>query len=95
MGCRHMGKYDWRYGDPYCRRYIAAWQKAVDKLLEEDVPFEINTGGMSRGWRNDTYPAKPICDYIAEHGGRFILSSDSHNTETLCSRFDEYRSYLK
>lgn len=76
-------------------RYIAAWQKAVDKLLEADVPFEINTGGMSRGYRQDAYPAKPIRDYIASHGGRFVLSSDSHNTETLCSRFDRYRDELK
>ncbi len=76
-------------------RYIAAWQKAVDKLLETGVPFEINTGGMSRGYRTDAYPAKPIRDYIASKGGRFILSSDSHNTETLCRRFDRYRDELK
>ena len=76
-------------------RYVAAWQKAVDKLLPTGVPFEINTGGMSRKYRADAYPAKPIRDYIAAHGGRFILSSDSHNTETLCSRFAEYRDYLK
>ena len=74
-------------GDP---RYIAAWQKAADQLLEADVPFEINTGGMSRGYRTDAYPAKPIRDYIAARGGKFILSSDSHNTETLCSQFDRY-----
>ena len=76
-------------------RYVAAWQKAVDKLLESGVPFEINTGGMTRGYRDDIYPAKPIRDYIAARGGRFILSSDSHNTETLCRRFEEYSGYLK
>ena len=76
-------------------RYVAAWQKAVDKLLEADVPFEINTGGMLRGYRRDAYPAKPIRDYIAAKGGRFILSSDSHNTETLCSQFEEYSAHLK
>ena len=76
-------------------RYVVAWQKAVDQLLKTGVPFEINTGGMSRGHRTDAYPAQPIRDYIAAKGGRFILSSDSHNTETLCSRFEEYRDYLK
>jgi len=74
-------------GDP---RYTAAWQKAVDILLEADVPFEINTGGMSRGYRTDAYPAKPIRDYIAARGGRFMLSGDNHSTETICSRFDRY-----
>jgi histidinol-phosphatase (PHP family) len=76
-------------------RYVAAWQKAVDKLLPTGVPFEINTGGMSRKYRADAYPAKPILDYIAAKGGRFILSSDSHNTETLCRRFADYRDYMK
>lgn len=76
-------------------RYVAAWQKAVDKLIESGALFEINTGGMSRGYRTDAYPAKPICDYIAAKGGRFILSSDSHKTETLCSRFSDYSAYIK
>ncbi len=76
-------------------RYVAAWQKAADKLMETGVPFEINTGGMSRGYRTDAYPAKPIRDYIAAHGGRFILSSDSHNTETLCRGFDRYKDEIK
>ena len=76
-------------------RYVAAWQKAADRLLEAGVPFEINTGGMTRGYRSDAYPAKPIRDYIAAHGGRFILSSDSHDTQTLCRQFEEYSVYLK
>ncbi len=74
---------------------MAAWQKAVDRLLLAGVPFEINTGGMTRGYRQDAYPAKPIRDYIASHGGRFILSSDSHDTQTLCRQFEEYSVYLK
>lgn len=75
-------------------RYIAAWQKAVDTLLQTGARFEINTGGMTRGYRADTYPAKPIRDYIAARGGRFILSSDSHSTESLCSRFEDYCHYI-
>ena len=76
-------------------RYVAAWQKAADRLIESGALFEINTGGMTRGYRTNAYPAKPIRDYIAAHGGRFILSSDSHNTETLCRGFDRYRDEIK
>ena len=76
-------------------RYVAAWQKATDRLIESGALFEINTGGMKRGYRTDAYPAKPIRDYIAAHGGRFILSSDSHNTETLCRGFDRYQDEIK
>lgn len=75
-------------------RYIAAWQKAADRLIETGVPFEINTGGMTRKWRSDAYPAKPIRDYIAARGGRFILSSDSHSTGSICSRFEDYSDYI-
>ncbi len=79
-------------GDP---RYIAAWKKAADQLLQADIPFEINTGAMSKGYRTEPYPAKPIRDYIRSRGGRFILSSDSHRTDTLCYQFDQYKSELE
>jgi len=71
-------------------RYVAAWRRAVDALLPYGRPFEINTGAMARCCRTEPYPAKPIRDYIRAHGGRFILSSDSHSTETLCYRFEEF-----
>ena len=64
-------------------RYRKAWQRAADALLSTGRVFEINTGAISRGWRTDAYPATEIRQYILEHGGRMILSSDSHSTETV------------
>lgn len=75
-------------------RYIAAWKNAVDRLLPYDIPFEINTGAISKGYRSGPYPAAPIREYIREKGGRFILSSDSHRTETILFGFDTYESEL-
>lgn len=71
-------------------RYIAAWQKAADELLKTGKPFEINTGAVTRGYRPVPYPALPIQRYIADRGGSFILSSDSHSKDTLCSGFREW-----
>ena len=71
-------------------RYVAAWKAAVDRLVQYDIPFEINTGAMAKGYRTSPYPAKPIRDYIRSKGGRFILSSDSHRADTLCYCFDRY-----
>ena len=71
-------------------RYIKAWKLAVDRLVMYDIPFEINTGAMSKGYRTSPYPAKPIRDYIREKGGRFILSSDSHSKETIAYKFADY-----
>lgn len=64
-------------------RYIAAWKKAVDALIPYGKPFEINTGAMSRGYRSVPYPTPDMIAYIRAKGGSFLLSSDSHNAETI------------
>ena len=73
-------------------RYIAAWKKAADRLLASGAAFEINTGAISRGCRTTPYPSAPIRAYLAERGAKFLLCSDSHRADTLCFRFDEYRT---
>ena len=72
-------------------RYTAAWQAAAEKLLDSCLPFELNTGAVSRGYRSVPYPAPPILRYLAERGARFLLSSDSHEPGTLCFGFDTWR----
>ena len=76
-------------------RYAAAWQHAADVLLRSGRPFEINTGAISRGYRTVPYPAPEMIAYIAQRGGTFILSSDSHRTDTLCSGFDVWEEQAK
>lgn len=71
-------------------RYLAAAFAAVDALIPTGVLFEINTGAVHGGYRDEPYPAPAIRDYIAAKGGRFILSSDSHATGTLLYGFDRF-----
>lgn len=68
-------------------RYRAAWKKAADRLLPYHIPFEINTGAVSRGYRTSPYPDDEIIGYIRERGGRFVLSSDAHSKENIGYRF--------
>lgn len=75
-------------------RYIAAWRSAVDKLIVHNIPFEVNTGAMSRGYRTKPYPSEDILDYIRSKGGRVILSSDSHSADTLCFSFNDTKQML-
>lgn len=75
-------------------RYVTAWQKAVDKLVQYGVPFEINTGAISRGYRTQPYPSAEMIAYIKEHGGRFVLSSDAHSADTIAYQFDEYEALV-
>lgn len=70
-------------------RYRNAWSDAVDSLLKHNVPFEINTGAMSRGYRSSPYPSAEMLRYIAEKGGSIIITSDSHDASKLCFEFDK------
>ncbi len=81
----------WDEKDP---RYVNAWKKAADILIETGRPFEINTGAISRGYRTEPYPSLDMIEYIKSKGGSFILSSDSHRTDTLLYGFEEYQKYI-
>lgn len=80
--------------DPNHPRYLAAAFGAIDALLPTGAIFEINTGAMSRGWRTSPYPALALLDYIKSHGGRVVLTGDSHATDTLCYAFEEWKHLM-
>ena len=80
--------------DTHHPRYVAAWQRAVDQLLQHDVPFEINTGAISRGYRTSPYPSEEMIAYIKAHGGRLVLSSDAHSADSIAYGFDRYSEEL-
>lgn len=75
-------------------RYRRAWRAAVDALIPCGIPFEINTGAISRGHRTTPYPSAEIRDYIREKGGRLILSSDSHSEKNIAFEFEKYNDLL-
>ena len=75
-------------------RYLAAAKSAIDALLPLGVPFEINTGAISRGYRTEPYPAKNLIDYIREKGGTLILSSDTHSKDNIAFQFDRWEHLL-
>ncbi len=71
-------------------RYVSAWRSAADKLLKYCIPFEINTGAISRGYRSAPYPSGEIAGYLKEHGGKLILSSDAHKAADIAFGFDKF-----
>ena len=98
-GCRVIGHFDLvsKFNedsplfDENHPRYTAAWQRAAERLLEAGLPFEINTGAISRGCRSVPYPAPPMLRYLADRGARFLMSGDSHSPEALCFGFEKWR----
>lgn len=80
--------------DEHNARYVSAWKKAADRLLQENKLFEINTGAISRNWRTVPYPAPEIFQYIKKNGGKFILSGDSHACQNIAFGFEKAAEML-
>ncbi len=64
-------------------RYKEAWKNSLDKLLSKNAVFEINVGGIIRGYKDTPYPSKEQIDYIINGGGGFVVNSDSHSVSAL------------
>lgn len=75
-------------------RYVRAYRKALE-TLGTGVPFEINTGAMSRGYRSVPYPSEQILRDLRRLGGKIALSSDSHEKSTLDYAFPEAEALAK
>ena len=76
-------------------RYIKAAEKALSKLLDDNVIFEVNTGAISRGYRTSPYPSKELLLKIKEAGGKVILSSDTHSIKTVDAGYEDAIALLK
>ena len=75
--------------DEQAPRYVAAAQQALEQLIQADIPFEINTGAIARGYRKTPYPSVDLLKRIQALGGRFIYSSDCHQKEKLDCGFED------
>jgi len=69
-------------------RYIDAALGAMDEILKNHRLFEINTGAMYRLGKSEPYPSAFLIKQLYDRGGEVIISSDSHNAESICYKFD-------
>lgn len=81
--------------DEQNKRYLDTKKEALDKILKLNIPFEINTGAMSRGYKAEPYPDIESIRYISNHGGSFIFSGDVHSKDNLCFEFIKWENILK
>ena len=72
-----------KYFDESGERYQSAALTAMEQLAKAEIPFEINTGAICRGYRDIPYPAPFLLKRLHELGGRIILSGDTHSKENL------------
>jgi len=76
-------------------RYIKAAIRAMEHILEKCKIFEINTGAMFRRGKTIPYPSVYLLNELQKRGGEVILSSDSHNAQSLYYKFDEMAELIK
>lgn len=84
-----VSKFSERLGYVETEEYLEYAYNAVNKLAKFGLPFEINTGGMARGYKSEPYPSKNILKMVKQVGGNICLSSDCHVKEKLDFWLDE------
>ena len=76
-------------------RYVAAALSAMDEILKSRKLFEVNTGAMYRLGKPEPYPAVFLLKELSKRGGEVIITSDSHDADSICYKFDEMQELLK
>lgn len=76
-------------------RYRALASAALARLLDAGLVLEVNTGAISRGWRQDPYPADFLLRQALQAGGRVAVTADAHAAKDLTFYFDEALDLLR
>ena len=76
-------------------RYMRIAEDAMKEAFKHCPRFEINTGGISRGWRKDPYPSLYLLELLHSLGGEVVINSDSHHPDNLDFYFNESAAILK
>jgi histidinol-phosphatase (PHP family) len=69
--------------------------KVLEVMAEKGTMFDVNTGGITRGFLTDPYPSP----WILKEGARLkipvVLNSDAHTPENIEGNFEPVREILK
>lgn len=92
-GCAFIGHFDLvtrfnpslGYLDEADPRYLAPACEAMEYLVSEGVPFEINTGKSHLG---KLYPGPLLLQRLHDLGGEILINSDAHRAGDLDKGFD-------
>ena len=97
LHCDWVGHFDlltkfnegYKHFDEMKDAYLEPALAAMKKLHRQGLPFEINTGAMSRGYRTAPYPNPILLRELHAMGGRIMINSDSHSAGTIAYDFDQ------
>jgi len=86
---------DNRLFDEMHPRYTTAAISAMEQILNKCKIFEVNTGGIYRRGVQSPYPSEYLLRELQKRGGEVLLSSDSHDADSLYYKFDEMLELIK
>ena len=77
------------------KQYLSYAVEALETLYKDVKLFEVNTGGIVRGYRKTPYPLLNIVKEMKRIGFGAVITSDCHNADHLDSDFDMARDLLR
>lgn len=69
-------------------RYYKPALEAMEYLVGEGIPFEINCGAVNRNRKKELYPNRFLLKALHDFGGEIVINSDAHEKERLNGAFD-------
>ena len=69
-------------------RYWIPALTAMEHLVKQGIPFEINCGAVNRNRKRELYPNRFLLRHLREFGGEIFINSDAHQRELLDGGFD-------
>ena len=69
-----------KFDEPHTRYPIVppSARAAMERLIRAGKIFEINTGAISRGYRQTPYPAELLLRLLREMDGKILFTADAH-----------------
>ena len=81
--------------DEESRAYRDAALEALHVCAQTGAVFEVNTGGVYRGYRTQPYPAPFLLRELRRIGARVTVNADAHETAALTYGLAEARALLR
>ena len=77
------------------REYLDIAAKYMERALDSDCIFEVNTGAIARACRTKPYPCEELLHLMRKRNAKLILSSDCHDSRMLDCKFVETEQLLR
>ncbi|MDR2069471.1 MAG: histidinol-phosphatase [Spirochaetaceae bacterium] len=76
------------------KTYLRGLQKTAELAAQSGIVVEVNTGGLIRGWVDETYPGLRFLRLLKEKNIPLTITADAHRAEHLGGYYAEARKTI-